>query len=440
MPTIKKLLLAASDVALLFFALAVTLFIRYPRNLFFDRLEDHALPFSAIFLIWLFVFYLADLYRQKSFRTQSIIASELTLATAISAIASVVLFYLFGPFFELAPKTNLLIFTTVFFLESYLWRTFLGAVFRSGRTPVVVIGNSPRIEETARYLEENLHAGYRFAGWIKNASPDELKKIPALVKESGARTIVVQPKLSEKSDIVHAIYSMSPFETAVISFSDFYELILDRVPLDEIKDGWVIEHIAMRRPFYDAAKRLLDILLGLIIGIILSPIALLVTLGIKIDSRGPALFIQERFGKNGKLFPLYKFRTMKMEGHKDNWPLWTEENDPRITSLGKLLRLTHADEVPQLWNIIKGDISFTGPRPERSELAKKYQDIPYYDIRHVVKPGLTGWAQINYKPSSSLEEARAKLEYDIYYVKNRSFVLDLLIIIRTIRYIFVTNK
>lgn len=440
MSTVKKLFLALGDVVLLYVSLALTLLIRYPRELFWSRFTDHLPPFTVVFCLWLLVFYLADLYRQKSFRAQNIIASGLAAATIISVLAATVLFYLFGPFFELAPKTNLLIFATVFFLLGYLWRTFLGILIRSGRTPVVVLGNSSRIEETARYLEENLHAGYFFAGWIKDVTPESLKKVPAVLRKTNTRTIVVQPRLSENPDVVHLLYTLLPFEAALMSFSDFYELIFDRVPIDELEEGWFIERIVTRRPFYDAAKRLLDFLLGLVIGIVLSPLALLVALFVKLGSRGPVLFAQERFGKNGKTFSLYKFRTMKIQEGGKEWPLWTTENDSRITPLGKALRFAHLDEIPQLWNIVRGDISFTGPRPERNELAEQYRELPYYDIRHVVKPGLTGWAQINYKPSASIEEAREKLEYDIYYVKNRSFVLDLLIIVRTIRYFFVSHK
>lgn len=440
MSTVKKLFLALSDVLLLYAALALTLFIRYPRELFVQRFLEHVAPFSAVFVVWFLVFYLADLYRQKSFRTQSVIASGVLAATLIAAISAVILFYLFGTFFELTPKTNLLIFATVFLLFSYFWRTFLGVLIRSGRTPVVVLGNSPRIEETAGYLEDNPHAGYRFAGWIKEITPDTLRGVPALLEKTNARTIVIQLKLAKEPHVVHLLYTLLPFEAALVGFSDFYEIVFERVPLDELEEGWFIERIVTRRPFYDAAKRLLDFVLGIAIGIVFLIPALLIALIVKITSSGPILFSQERFGKNGSSFSLYKFRTMRVQEDGTEWLLWTTEHDSRITPFGKFLRFAHLDELPQLWNIVRGDISFTGPRPERSELASKYRELPYYDIRHVVKPGLTGWAQINYKPSASLEEAREKLEYDIYYVKNRSFVLDLLIILRTIRYVFLTHE
>ncbi|MFH1346853.1 MAG: sugar transferase, partial [Spirochaetota bacterium] len=146
-------------------------------------------------------------------------------------------------------------------------------------------------------------------------------------------------------------------------------------------------------------------------------------------------FKQERVGLNNKNFTLLKFGTMK----EDKGPLWTNKNDDRLTLLGKFLTRTHLDETPQLYNIFKSDISFIGPRAERKELVELYRQISHYEIRHIVKPGLTGWAQLNYKASASIEEAKEKLKYDIYYIKNRSLVLDFLILLKTIRYFFISN-
>ena len=154
-------------------------------------------------------------------------------------------------------------------------------------------------------------------------------------------------------------------------------------------------------------------------------------------SRGPIIFKQERVGKNDRSFTLYKFRTM-IEVH--NGPLWTCEDADRITFIGKFLRHTHLDELPQLFNVIRDDISFIGPRPERTKLAKMYEQIPYYEIRHIIKPGIVGWAQLNYKPSASIDEAKKKFQFDLYYIKNRSFVLDLFILLKTARTLFVRNK
>jgi len=163
----------------------------------------------------------------------------------------------------------------------------------------------------------------------------------------------------------------------------------------------------------------------------------LAALLIKMTSAGPAIYKQKRIGKNNKPFVLYKFRTMK---NNQKGPLWTDKNDERLTPIGRILRYTHLDELPQLYNILKGDISFIGPRPERSELVELYQKLPFYEIRHIIKPGLTGWAQVNYRPSASIKEAYEKLQYDIYYIKNRSLILDFLILLKTIRYLFISNK
>ena len=167
------------------------------------------------------------------------------------------------------------------------------------------------------------------------------------------------------------------------------------------------------------------------------PLTIIISILIKFTSKGPIIYKQERIGKGEKPFILYKFRTMKIN---HNGPLWTVGNDKRLTFIGKIIRYTHLDELPQLINILKGDISFIGPRPERSELVQMYKKLPYYEIRHIIKPGLTGWAQLNYKPSASLEEAYEKLQYDVYYIKNRSLLLDFFIVLKTIRYFFISHQ
>ena len=179
-----------------------------------------------------------------------------------------------------------------------------------------------------------------------------------------------------------------------------------------------------------------EVVLGVLFFVVLLPVSIFVGLLTKLTSRGPVIFSQKRIGKNGKVFTLYKFRTMR---HNSKGALWTEKKDRRVTSLGKVLRFTHLDELPQLVNIIRGDISITGPRPERVELVAQYEKLPYYDVRHMIKPGLSGWAQIKFRPSASLEEAYEKLCYDVYYIKNRSLLYDFIIILRTVRYLF-TSK
>ncbi|MEK7075474.1 MAG: exopolysaccharide biosynthesis polyprenyl glycosylphosphotransferase, partial [Patescibacteria group bacterium] len=192
--------------------------------------------------------------------------------------------------------------------------------------------------------------------------------------------------------------------------------------------------------FYDAAKRTIDFCLALFFNIVFLPLILIIALLIKSTSKGLIIFKQERVGLNNESFTLFKFRTMRPDAEK-NGPQWASENDSRITPFGKILRRTHLDELPQLFNILKGDLSFVGPRPERPEFVEKLKEqIPYYEIRHIIKPGLTGWAQINYRYGASVKDAYEKLQYEIYYLKNRSLILDLLIILKTVRLFFINPK
>ena len=170
------------------------------------------------------------------------------------------------------------------------------------------------------------------------------------------------------------------------------------------------------------------------------PLLLIITLAVKLTSKGAAIFKQKRVGKNGEEFTIYKFRTMKIDAEK-NGPQWANYfNDNRATKIGKFLRTTHLDELPQLVNIIKGELSFIGPRPERPEFVESLKkEIPYYELRHLTKPGVTGWAQINFRYGATVQEAYEKTQFDIYYIKNNSPFLDLSILLRTIKFLFMNN-
>jgi sugar transferase (PEP-CTERM system associated) len=222
----------------------------------------------------------------------------------------------------------------------------------------------------------------------------------------------------------------------IYDLTDFYERFLFKLPVLNLRDRWLIlahgfdllhHTIALR------AKRVIDVVLSLALMLTLSPLMLLTALAVKLDSKGPAFYRQARTGLNGVTFRLYKFRTMVEDAEKSG-ARWADKNDPRITRVGRLLRATHVDELPQLWNVLLGDMSFIGPRPERPDFNRDLElAIPYYNLRHLVKPGITGWAQVLYPYGASVEDAREKLQYDLYYIKNYSIVLDLVVLIRTLR-------
>lgn len=431
----KKISLFIGDVCVLYLALIVMLVVRYGAA-WRISFPNHLGPFSLIFIIWVVVFYLADLYQHQTMRNATALFKALAIAVFIAGTISVVIFYLFGSFFELTPKTNLFIFAVVFLMLNFFWRIAIIKLFKTNLLKIAIIGDSPLIEETLTHLKENPQAGYETVEWLKNLENIDLKILVNEIKSKGAQLVVVQPHLTKNFKNLNLVYRLLPLGLGIINFWDFYETIFEKVPLEELEEGWFVENIAIRRPVYDFLKRILDLLLSFIIGLVLLPIAIIIALLVKITSTGPILYKQGRVGKKGKVFQIYKFRTMR-EGNRG--PLWTEAKDNRITVIGQLLRFSHLDEIPQLWNIFRGNISFTGPRPERKELAEQYQKFPYYEIRHVIKPGVSGWAQINYKASASLAEAYEKLRYDIFYVKNRSFFLDLKIILKTLKYFFFSH-
>jgi len=425
----KKAIIFLGDISVLYGALALTLVLRYGVNYFYESFNSHLKPFSTIFIVWLLFFYLADLYKEKSLRINLENVQIFVLIIVISVISSVLLFYLFPSFFKLTPKTNLVIFALIFGVLDLGWRFILSKIYisRGFKNRLLIIGDSPAIKETVDYLKNNPQLGYEVSGQTTNLLSIENYQFD---------TIIIQPSFRKEPEFIKTIYHLIPKKINIIDFITFYESIFQKVPLNELDESWFIEKITTRRHLYDLIKRTADIVLSLFLGIILLPLVFIIAILTKLSPRkGPVIYQQERVGINNKIFTLYKFGTMQF----DKGPLWTKEKDNRLTSLGKILRYSHLDEIPQLYNIFKGDMSFIGPRAERKELVELYSQLPYYEIRHIIKPGLTGWAQVNYKPSASLEEAREKLQYDIYYIKNRSLVLDLLILIKTIKYLFINH-
>ncbi len=214
----------------------------------------------------------------------------------------------------------------------------------------------------------------------------------------------------------------------------FYEKLTGKIFIENLRPSWLIFSDGFtRNSLTRMVKRMVDVLVATFGLLFALPLMLLIALCIKLDSAGPILFRQERVGEKGKIFTLYKFRTMIVDAEKETGPIWSQTLDPRTTRVGRFLRRIGMDELPQLFNVLKGDMSFVGPRPERPHFVRDLQEkIPYYAQRLVVKPGITGWAQVRYGYGSSIEDTIEKLQYDLYYIKNMSLFLDLLIILSTI--------
>ena len=215
----------------------------------------------------------------------------------------------------------------------------------------------------------------------------------------------------------------------------FIEYLTGKLLIDKIRPSSLIFSNGFNKsPVVQSLKTCSDLLLSLIFLVLFMPLMVCIAVAIKIDSPGPVFYRQERYGRNGKLFDLLKFRSMKNNAEKETGPVWAEENDKRITRIGKIIRKFRLDELPQIINVLKGEMSFIGPRPERPFFVEQLKkEIPYYDKRHIVKPGITGWAQTEYSYGATKEEAMEKLKYDLYYIKNMSLFFDLFIYFRTVK-------
>lgn len=432
----KSFLILLGDIAVLYASLLLTLVIRYGSGFYVQLVRAHFFPFTVIFSIWIVVFYIAGLYDMRQLRNNMFFLKVLALSLVVNFTLAAFAFY-FLPIFGIAPKTNLFIFIAIFSVLEVYWRRYFNARTAGSETPnkVILVGN----EKDLRPIEE-IEAGA--SDWMKQLgykivarmgeeeAISRPEKINKLKNESGGNVIVIPRHLKSSAPLTRELYKLLSSGVEIHDLPRFYEIITRKIPLDALEETWFLENIAERQKFYDPLKRAAEFIAAFLASIILLPLELLVALIIKITSPGPIIYKQTRIGQDGREFTLYKFRTMQMHD-KHAWP---DENDSRITKPGKFLRKTHIDEIPQLWNVIRGDVSIVGPRPDFVDFYKKLEvEIPYYSIRTIIKPGLTGWAQVQKPIIASVDDTRERLEYDLYYIKNRSIILDLAIILKTLK-------
>ena len=256
-----------------------------------------------------------------------------------------------------------------------------------------------------------------------------------IAKEKQATMILLLPDAPIDDDIAHDLLEAKLRGSMVVDIRSFYEHVVQRLPLSQINDEWLLQTEGFSlntRGSLRRLKRALDVLISLLLLIPAAPVMLITALIVRLESPGPVIYKQDRVGLFEKEFTVYKFRSMRADAEK-NGAVWASAHDARVTKFGKFIRKVRIDELPQIWNILKGDMSFIGPRPERMAFVTKLKEtIPYYSLRHTVKPGLTGWAQVCYPYGASEEDARRKLEYDLYYIKNMSILLDINIVFKTV--------
>jgi exopolysaccharide biosynthesis polyprenyl glycosylphosphotransferase len=444
---IKGFLLAIGDIAVLYASLFITLLIRYGNN-FYDRfLDSHSIPFAIIFIFILLIFYIAGLYDFRRLRNNIDFIKTLAATIASNAVIAILLFY-FIPTFGIAPKTNLFIFFILFAVIEFFWRRFFNKITTSTEMPnkVLFIGEGSKIEEVSKVIRENPQIGYSINASLREEDIVNNKNIlKETVTKQNINILVVPRHIKRQNKFAKTLYELFRDGISIVDVADFYELILQKIPLDDLEEAWFFENIERASRFYDPLKTAGEFVFAIALGIILLPIEILIAIIIKFTSKGPIFIKQKRVGKLGEIFTLYKFRSMVAmapDGQAEtNGAQWSIKNDSRITPFGKIIRATHLDELPQLLNVAQGKLSFVGPRPERPEFVEVLKEkIPYYEIRLLVKPGVTGWAQINHRADLSLNDVRQKLQYDVYYLKNRSMIIDVAIILKTIKSVFINPK
>ncbi|MDO5536819.1 MAG: sugar transferase [Desulfovibrionaceae bacterium] len=254
-------------------------------------------------------------------------------------------------------------------------------------------------------------------------------------KKNGATMILLLPDAPIDDDIAHALLEAKLHGAMVVDIRSFYEHVVKSLPISQITEEWLLQNEGFNlntRGSLRRLKRALDVLISLTLLIPAAPVMLLTAIAIRLESPGPVIYKQDRVGLFEKEFTVYKFRSMRTDAEK-NGAVWAKQHDDRVTRVGRFIRKVRIDELPQIWNILKGDMSFIGPRPERMTFVENLKkEIPYYSLRHTVKPGLTGWAQVCYPYGASVEDSLHKLEYDLYYIKNISILLDITIILKTV--------
>ncbi|HJN62849.1 MAG TPA: exopolysaccharide biosynthesis polyprenyl glycosylphosphotransferase [Candidatus Paceibacterota bacterium] len=433
----EAIILFLGDVFFLYLSLFTMLLISYLGFPEEAHLDEHIIAFSIIFIIWITIFFIAGLYEKHTILFKNRLPNIILNTQVINTFIAVLFFYLI-PYFAITPKTNLFIYLILSFGLILIWRIYGSAFIGDKVKGAALIINS---EEETRDLVEEVNNNSRYSFYFASIiSPDKSvkqlsKEILNEVKEKNISYIIINLKSERIKKILQDLYKLIYEGVEFIDKYKVYEDIFDRVPVSLLGYDWFLENLSLSpKVSYDLVKRMMDVIISLPLALLSLIFYPFVFLAIKMDDGGEIFIRQSRIGQDNKHVEIIKFRSMSGldEGEE------VLKSRRVVTKVGTFLRKSRIDELPQLWNVLKGDISLIGPRPEIPALALKYEEeIPYYNVRHLIKPGLSGWAQIYHDNhphhGTDFSETKMKLSYDLYYIKNRSFFLDLKIALKTIK-------
>jgi sugar transferase (PEP-CTERM system associated) len=427
------LLLGAIDFALLLFGAEAGWALRFWQVSGTFDLQSAPLPSMIAFAAALQTAMVAvGVYGIEAIRSVRFATARLLVAVALGILLLSVLFFLFPP--VSFWRSSLLYATGFALLAMIAVRTALRDTLGGERFKrrVMVLGTGSRAKRIEA-LAARTGAGFAVVGVV---DMNDSGGLPAQALRLGAGELVLALEERRNALPLGDLLKIKTTGVQVHDFSSFIERETGRVDLDSLNPSWLIfsDGFSAGRRLSTIAKRLFDVVASGLLLVLTLPLVALTALAVKIESVGPAFFRQRRVGLYGQPFDVIKLRSMREDAEVGGKAVWAQKDDPRVTRVGRIIRKLRIDELPQAWSVLKGDMSFVGPRPERPQFVADLEArLPYYAERHVVKPGITGWAQINYPYGASVEDAREKLEFDLYYAKNYSPFLDLLILLQTAR-------
>ncbi len=433
----EAFLLFFGDIMAFLLSLWITLLLRYVAVPSFSLFRQHLTPFAVLFFVWVIIFFISGLYEKHTVILKSRLPNIILNAQVTNSLIAVLFFY-FIPYFGITPKITLFIYLIISFCLILFWRIKIVSLvgFRK-REPAMLIGSGPEVNELIEEVNNNNRYNLYFVSFInldKANVVDFQTDILDRIYTDNISVVVIDLRNRKIEPILPHLYNLIFSHIRFMDKYKVYEDIFDRVPFSLLQYNWFLENISTSSKLvYDTFKRLIDIILSFVGGIVSLAFYPFVWAAIKMDDGGPVFISQERIGQGGRKINMIKFRSMK----SNDKGVWIVEKDERVTKVGRFLRKTRIDELPQLWNVLRGDVSLIGPRPDIYDIGIKLsQEIPYYTIRSVIKPGLSGWAQIKMDLAPvTVEDTKTRLVYDLYYVKNRSVFLDLKIILKTIKFL-----
>jgi len=387
-----------------------------------------------------------DLYSKIHVKSQIILIQQLCLVMGVAFLTQGLIAYINSNL--RVPIRVMVVGSAIAVVAIFFWRVLFSTFVLQvvGRDRLLLVGGSPLLEDIGQYITEHPESGLEIAGYLDNRHQPgtplpggktlgSMESLREIVRTTQPHRIVVgmfeRRNRMPVSELLELRFGGNVIEEA----ANTYERVCGRVCLKEIRPSQLIFSGELGpRPQNLLYQRISNVFVAVIGIIVSSPIMLLTALAVRVSSPGPVLYRQTRVGLDGTLFTVYKFRSMRVDAEVGTGAVWAQKDDPRVTSVGRLIRRIRFDELPQLFNVFRGEMSMVGPRPERPEFVKALNEqIPYYRQRHCVRPGITGWAQISYKYGDTLQDTITKLEYDLYYIKNMSMALDTYIIFHTLK-------